>query len=132
MCCGPGQLCSERPEHGIWGSDGLPSGDTPRGSRLQSPAPSGANGLSWTAKYGYVYLDAFHIDGLNEAGLGFGALYLPGFAGYKTIAPADNAEAMSNLQLGAWALSQFATVDEVKAALPSILVWGEPLAAFGN
>ena len=108
----------------------------PRGSKLQSPAPSGASGLSWTAKYGYVYLDAFHIDGitdgLNEAGLGFGALYLPGFAGYETIAPPDNAKAMSNLQIGAWALSQFATVDEVKAALGGIHVWGEPLAAFGN
>src|SRR5271167_2349055 len=108
----------------------------PRGSKLQSPAPGGAKGLHWTARYGYVYMDGFHIDGttdgLNEAGLGFGALYLPGFAGYETIAPNDNARAMSNLQVGAWALSQFATVDEVKAALPSILVWGEPLAAFGN
>ncbi len=108
----------------------------PRGSELVSPAPDGATGLSWTAKYGYVYMDGFHLDvitdGLNEAGLGFGALYLPGFAGYETISTADNAKAMSNLEIGAWVLSQFATVDEVKGALPNIHVWGEPVDAFGN
>jgi choloylglycine hydrolase len=108
----------------------------PRGSEFVSPAPGGAKGLSWTAKYGYVYLDGFHIDvttdGLNEAGLGFGALYLPGFAAYESIPLAENGKAVSNLEIGAWLLSQFATVDEVKAALPDIHVWGEPVAAFGN
>ncbi len=108
----------------------------PRSSQLTSPAPNGARGFSWTGKYGYVYLDAFGIDavvdGMNEAGLGFGALYLPSFAGYETIAPTDNASAMSNLTLGAWVLSRFANVDEVRAALPTIHVWGEPLAMFGN
>jgi choloylglycine hydrolase len=108
----------------------------PRGSELVSPAPGGAKGLSWTAKYGYVYMDGFHMDvttdGLNEAGLGFGALYLPGFAGYETISAADNSKAVSNLEIGAWVLSQFATVKEVKEALPNIHVWGEPIDVFGN
>jgi choloylglycine hydrolase len=108
----------------------------PRGSELASPAPSGAKGLKWTAKYGYVYLDGFHIDavtdGLNEAGLGFGALYLPGFAGYEAISTANSAQAVSNLEFGAWVLAQFATISEVKAALPNIHVWGEPVDVFGN
>ncbi len=109
---------------------------SPRGSKIQSNAPGGGNGAHWTAKYGYVYMDAFGIDaacdGMNEAGLGFGGLYLPGFAQYETIAAGQNATAVSNILFGAWLLSQFATVDEVKAALPSIHVWGEPVAAFGN
>lgn len=109
---------------------------SPRGSKLQSDAPGGAKGLGWTAKYGFVYMDGFGLnaacDGLNEAGLGFGGLYLPGFANYETIAPGENSKAVSNLQFGAWLLSQFATVAEVKAALPQIHVWGEPVAAFGN
>jgi choloylglycine hydrolase len=108
----------------------------PRNSGLESPAPNGARGLNWTGKYGYVYMDAFDLDvvadGLNEAGLGFGALYLPSFAVYETVAPANNTKAVSNLHIGAWILSQFATVEEVKAALPTIHVWGEPLAVFGN
>ena len=121
-------------------SSGAPLGSRlvvhPRGGKLGSPAPGGAQGLSWTAKYGYVYMDAFTtdvpVDGLNEAGLGFGALYLPDFAEYETISPANMSKAVSNLQVGAWILSQFATVAEVKAALPGIQVWGEPFAKLGN
>jgi len=108
----------------------------PRGTKLVSPAPNDAKGLNWTAKYGYAYMDGFKLDGvtdgLNEAGLGFGALYLPGHTTYETVAPADNAKAVSNVKFGAWVLSQFATVDEVKAALSSVRVWGEPVAALGD
>jgi choloylglycine hydrolase len=108
----------------------------PRGSKLESPAPDGAKGLSLVGKHGYVYMDGFKIDavtdGLNEAGLSFGALYLPGFAQYETVAAADYPKALSNLKIGGWILSQFATVDEVKAALGEVKVWGEPLALFNN
>ena len=52
----------------------------PRGQQVSSPAPKG-NGLNWTSKYGYVAMNAYDMpvatDGLNEKGLGFGALYLP-------------------------------------------------------
>ncbi len=108
----------------------------PRGTRIESPAPTGGKGMSWSAQYGYAYLDGFNLDavtdGLNEAGLGFGALYLPGETTYETVAPADHAKALSNLQFGAWVLSQFATADEVRAALPGVKVFGEPFAALGN
>ena len=53
----------------------------PRGQQVTSPAPKG-DGLKWTSKYGYVAMNAYDMpvatDGLNEKGLGFGALYLPG------------------------------------------------------
>jgi choloylglycine hydrolase len=108
----------------------------PRNSSLASNAPNGAKGLNWTGKYGFVYMDGFGIDaaldGLNEAGLGMGALYLPGFAEYETIAPANAGKAVSNIAFGAWVLSQFSNVDEVKVALTGIQVWGEPVASFGN
>lgn len=108
----------------------------PQGSKIESPAPGNATGFTCISKYGFVYLDGFDIDcavdGLNEAGLGFGALYLPGFAKYEIIEPSKNNSAVSNIQLGAWALSQFSTVEEVRSALSGIKVWGEPLAVFGN
>jgi len=108
----------------------------PRGSAFQSPAPDGSSGKSWTGKYGFVYLDGLGIDcvvdGMNEAGLGFGALYLPGFAKYETVGQGMNEKALSNLQLGAWVLSQYSTVDEVRASLTEITVWGELLSVFGN
>ena len=41
----------------------------PRGTALESPAPNGAKGVHWKAKYGFVYLDGLHldaaVDGLN-------------------------------------------------------------------
>ena len=108
----------------------------PQGSVVESSAPGGAKGFSCISKYGYVYLDGFSIDcpvdGMNEAGLGFGALYLPGFAEYETIDSLMNGAAVSNLQIGAWALSQFSSTDEVKSSLAGIKVWGEPVAVFGN
>jgi choloylglycine hydrolase len=107
----------------------------PRGTALESPAPNGAKGVHWKAKYGFVYLDGLHldaaVDGLNEAGLGVGVLFFPGYAGYESPAPADNAQALSHIQFSTWVLSQFATIDEVKAALPGVKVWGESLADLG-
>ncbi len=108
----------------------------PRNGTFSSPAPDGAMGVTWTGKYGFVYVDALGLnwqtDGLNEAGLGLGALYLPGATEYQTIGVDDRAIALSNLQFGAWILSQFATVEEVRLALSTIKVWGEPLAVWGD
>ncbi len=72
-------------------------------------------------KYGFLAINAFNIknayvDGFNEKGLSLdglmftGAQYQPEAAG-KSL-PIDG--------LGAWALGNFATVDEIKKALPKI------------
>ena len=104
----------------------------PRGRQVTSPAPNG-NGLAWTSKYGYVFMNAYGMpavtDGLNEKGLGFGALYLPGETAYQTVKPGEEARAVSNVSFGAWVLGNFATVEEVRAALGDIVVWGETRAA---
>lgn len=108
----------------------------PQGTEFVSPSPENAKGKSWTGKYGFVYLDGLGIDcvvdGLNEAGLGFGALYLPGFAKYEEAESSMDGMALSNLQLGAWVLSQFSNTEEVKNSLSEIKVWGEKLTIFGN
>jgi choloylglycine hydrolase len=107
----------------------------PRGLRMTSPAPQG-DGLAWTSKYGFVGMNAFGAasatDGLNEKGLGFGALYLPGETEYQAVQAGDGARALSNIQFGAWVLGNFATVEEVRAALGSVLVWGEPVPQLGG
>ncbi|WP_423393328.1 linear amide C-N hydrolase [Burkholderia sp. LMG 21824] len=108
----------------------------PRAMHFTSAAPDGKKGITWAGKYGYAYLDALNqdvvVDGMNETGLSVGALYLPGFAAYETIDPTQDKTALSNLQIGAWILSRFASVDELKAALPDIHVWGEPVHIFGD
>lgn len=107
-----------------------------RRAQFVSPAPNDKTGLEWTGKYGFVYLDGFGlaspIDGLNEVGLGMGALPLPGYTEYVAIGPNDSPIALSNLQFGAWILSQFATVEEVRLALSTVKVWGEPVSVFND
>lgn len=59
----------------------------PRGFEFQGETPTGVTGLKWKGKYGIVGMDSLGIpmltDGLNEAGLGAGAFFHPGFASYQ-------------------------------------------------
>ena len=107
----------------------------PRGRSFTSPGPK-ASGLTWTSKYGYVFMSAYGqpavTDGLNEKGLGFGALYLPGETEYETVKPGEESRALSNIQFGAWALGNFATVDEVRDAVKDVRVWAEFVPQLGS
>ena len=71
-------------------------------------------------------------DGLNEKGLGFGALYLPGETEYRDGKAGEEARALSNVQFGAWVLGNFATVDEVRDAVGDVVVWGEIVPQLGS
>ncbi len=99
----------------------------PRGFRFTSPAPGGGEGLSWQAKYGFVGMNAKGLeaatDGLNEKGLSVHLLYLPGYAKYQDVGPKDSARALAHIAVGNWILSNFATVEEVKAGIAKILVF---------
>ncbi len=107
----------------------------PRGQQVTSPAPKG-DGLTWKSKYGYVAMNAYNMpvatDGLNEKGLGFGALYLPAETKYQDVKPGDEVRALSNASFGAWVLGNFATVDEVRAAVGHVVVWGEMVPQLGS
>ena len=74
----------------------------PRDFKFTSPAPDGKEGLSWQAKYGFVGMNTRGLDltpdGLNEAGLSVGLLYLPGFAKYQQVGPKDTSRALANLE----------------------------------
>src|SRR3990167_11140757 len=62
---------------------------SPRDRAFTTEAPDGKPGLSWTSKYGYLFFGSLGVDaasdGMNEAGLSFEALYLPGYAKYQTV-----------------------------------------------
>ncbi len=108
---------------------------SPRGRSFQTLAPDGkSNGLSWKAKYGYVFLDALNydaaIDGMNEKGLSFEALYLPVFAQYQTVPPGQNLQALPYIQIGDWILGNFKTVDEVRTALANVYVFETKIPNF--
>lgn len=109
---------------------------SPRGRNFTTVAPNGKPGLSWKAKYGYVFLDAFKIDlstdGMNEAGLSFEALYMPGFAKYQDVPAGQDSQALPYINIGDWVLSNFKTVDEVRQALTNIYVYQGKLPGHGD
>ena len=100
----------------------------PRGEQLASFTPTGANSLRFTAEYGVVGLAVvmkeFIAEGINEAGLSAGLFFFPHYGGYETYEPAQNDRTLADLQVTAWILSQFATIDEVKAAIGSVRIVG--------
>jgi choloylglycine hydrolase len=100
----------------------------PRGQRLRSFTPSGADGMVFTSKYGVVGLAVvqkeFIAEGINEAGLSAGLFFFPQYGGYEQYDPAQSDRTLADLQLVAWILTQFSTIDQVKAAIASVRVVG--------
>lgn len=110
--------------------------NVPRASIFNTTAPDNKPGVSWTNKYGYLYLDGLNmpavVDGMNEKGLSFEYLYLPGETKYQNI-PADKSKkALPYYYLGDWVLGNFSTVDEVRTALKNILVFAQKMPQTGN
>ena len=92
-------------------------------------------GLPWTVKYAAAGMDGANlpiiVDGLNEKGLSGGIFYFPNVAGFQDAQPADYGKTIAPWQLMTWMLTSFATVDEVKAALPGIVVANVEFPAWG-
>ena len=98
----------------------------PRQFAFSATGPDGKPGLVWSSKYGAVGLNAFGLpvltDGMNEKGLAGGILYFPGYAGYANPVATDPAKALAPWEFLTWALTSFATVAEVKAALAGVAI----------
>jgi choloylglycine hydrolase len=98
----------------------------PRGYALNSTGPDNKPAMAWASKYAAVGMNAMGVtglvDGMNEKGLTGGILYFPGFAGYVDPAKADPAKSLAPWDVLTWALTNFATVAEVKAALSEIAI----------
>lgn len=100
----------------------------PRNERLQSYTPTGLNGLEFSARYGVVGLAVvekeFIAEGINEAGLSMGLFFFPHYGGYEAYDTAKNGSTLADLQVVQWALSQFATIDELKEGIKHVHVVG--------
>lgn len=81
------------------------------------------NGFSWTIQYGFIGITAFSrdilSDGMNEAGLSFGALWFPS-AKYPT--PKKGSTPLPIEAFGEWILGNFKSVDDVRAALAKVQI----------
>lgn len=99
----------------------------PRGYTARSMLPDGtSDGMQFTSVYGYVGLGMempeFVVDGMNEAGLSAALFYFPGYGKYVEYDTAYRDQTLSDLQVVAWVLSQFSTIDQVKAAISNIRI----------
>ncbi len=98
----------------------------PRQLAMQGTAAEGKPGLAWTGKYAVVGLNALGfnlvVDGVNEKGLAGGIFYMPDYAQYQDVTVSDAPRTMGPWEVVTWMLTNFASVDEVRSALPQIRV----------
>lgn len=105
----------------------------PKGTRLALDAPKDLNlpVHEVETKHAVVGISAEVIpggtilEGQNSAGLGMSGNFLPGFTTYQTVTAEDKGY-VEILKFGSWALGSFATVAELREALPMVKVWTDP------
>jgi choloylglycine hydrolase len=120
-----------------WGSFDLHSRlvVVPRGYEYRSELTDGEHGLTWTAKYGAVGLDAVGkdlvVDGMNERGLCVNVFYHPGSAEYPAFDPAKSERTMGSLDVCQYLLTTCSSTDEVRAALAEVHIVGVTEPAIG-
>jgi choloylglycine hydrolase len=96
----------------------------PRGHAHQSYTPTGENGLKYRAVYGYVGIyteyEPFVVEGVNEAGLSAGLFFFPQYGEYAPYNKDKNDKTLCDMQFVSWVLSQFSSIDQLKAAISNI------------
>jgi choloylglycine hydrolase len=92
----------------------------PRGETFESKTTIGP-GVAWAGKYATVGTALqgtdYLIDGINEKGLAVGLFYFPTFASYAETTRDNQARSVAIVDFGTWLLTNFATLDEVRAAV---------------
>jgi len=98
----------------------------PREIQMVGGTPDEKTGLRWKTKYGVAGIDAVEknvvVDGMNETGLTVGSFYHPGFAEYQEYLPERADETLGPLDVGTYILTQFASIDEVRAGMAAVRV----------
>jgi choloylglycine hydrolase len=108
----------------------------PAGKEFAGTLPDGSKGLVYKSKYAIVGANALGmpalLDGINDQGLSVGLFYFPGYAKYADVTPENASHALAPYEFGVWALANFATVDEVKEAVRSIVLVPTPAPGLGS
>jgi choloylglycine hydrolase len=93
----------------------------PRGYVMAGSLPNGEKGKRWTSRYAALGMNGFGlpimIDGFNEKGLAGGMLFFPGYAKFVPATDAPKVKAIGSWEFLAWALTNYASVAEVKQAI---------------
>jgi len=106
------------------------------GKELSGTLPDGSKGLIYTSRYGFVGANALGLpvilDGINDQGLSVGLFYFPGYAKYADVTKENASHALAPQEFGVWALANFATVDEVREAVKTIVLVPTPAPGLGS
>jgi len=106
----------------------------PRHYSFVGKTPLG-EGIAYESKYAaagiYCFEDAVLMDGINEKGLIAAAFYFSGCASYTKVTKENQSKALSPIDFTNWILTQFATIEEVKEALQSVVIAPTILKAWG-
>lgn len=98
--------------------------------------PLGKGGRTWKTKYAATGTNFFGMplfcEGINEKGLTGGLFYFPNFAEYQQPIPGKEDQSISCIDFVTYVLTNFATTDEIRAALPQLVVTGIKLPALGD
>ena len=108
----------------------------PAGKEFSGTLPDGGKGLTYTSRYAFVGANALGLpailDGLNDQGLSVGLFYFPGYAKYTDVTDENKSRALAPQEFGVWALANFATVDEVREAVKTIVLVPTPAPGLGS
>lgn len=100
-------------------------GMTPMGEGMQYQAKYAAGGI-------YCFGDGILMDGINEKGLVAAAFYFSGYASYTKVTKENQNMALSPIDFPNWILTQFATIEEVKEGIKSVVVVPTVYKAWGK
>jgi choloylglycine hydrolase len=107
----------------------------PCGAEFTGTAPGGA-GRSWAAHHGFVGVGALGrnsaTDGVNDAGLYAGLLYLPGFAAYQPHEGVPAADLVSADELASLVLAGAGSVREAVELASRVVVWNRVEELLGD
>ena len=113
----------------------VPKGETFTASYPADKVAKDFTPLNWVSKYAYAGVGVTVQAGLdsaqNEAGLNMEGLNLPGFTEFQAVTPEDKS-VLALSDLGDWIMGNFATVQEVRVALPKYTVWTPAVSAQGS
>lgn len=111
----------------------------PRNLTITATGPAGEigkGGLTWKTRHAATGMNALGlpviVDGMNEKGLAGGMFNFPGYAQFQAVPAGQEGRSMASFEVLLWALTSFATVEEIRAALPMVIVSGVKLAAFDH
>lgn len=100
----------------------------PRNFDIKGTGPDGqeGSGLAFKTKYGVTGANGLGqpliVDGVNEKGLSAGLQWFPALSEFQDVTAADARNSIASYELATYVLTQFASVDEVKAGLQKIKV----------